>query len=196
MPHQRVLERHRGDPLAAGLDEVLVAVLDLDVPVGMDSDDVARLEPAVVRPAVAAVGRLVVGGGDRRAAHLELAHARPVPRHEPVRRGGAAPPTVIVRIDDRSQPPGFASSACRMPSQIVGTPAATVTCSVSNASRRLTASRCGPGNTCLAPTIVQLKGKHQALAWNIGTTGSTTSAVVRPTPGAIVSAWSAIARGE
>ena len=38
-------------------------------------------------------------------------------------RGGAAPPTVIVRSEDRSQRVGSASSACRIPTQIVGTPA-------------------------------------------------------------------------
>ena len=36
---------------------------------------------------------------------------------------------------ERSQPPGLASSAWRIPIQIVGTPAETVTCSDSNASR-------------------------------------------------------------
>ncbi len=82
MAHQRVLEGDRRDPLAARLDEVLRAVLDLDVPVGPDRDDVARPEPAVVRPAVGGVGRLVVGGRDRRAAHLELAHRLAVPRDE------------------------------------------------------------------------------------------------------------------
>ena len=60
-------------------------------------------------------------------------------------RGGAAPPTVIVRMDERSQPPGFASSACRMPFQIVGTPALTVTRSLSKASSSDAGSRCGPG---------------------------------------------------
>ena len=58
--HQRVLERDGRDPLAARLDEVLGAVLHLDVAVGMDRDDVAGLEPAVVRPAVGRVGRVVV----------------------------------------------------------------------------------------------------------------------------------------
>ena len=80
--HERVLERDRGDPLAARLDEVLRAVLDLDVAVRLDGDDVAGLEPAVVRPAVRAVRRVVVGGRDPDAAHLELAHRLAVPRHE------------------------------------------------------------------------------------------------------------------
>ena len=42
--------------------EVLRAVPDLDVPVRLDGHDVAGLEPAVVRPAVGALGRLVVRG--------------------------------------------------------------------------------------------------------------------------------------
>ena len=33
----------------------------------------------------------------------------------------------------------------------------------------------GPGNTSFAPTIIAANGKPQALAWNIGTTGSTAS---------------------
>ena len=180
MAHERVLERDRRDPLAARLDEVLRAVLHLDEAVGMDRDDVAGLEPAVVRPAVGALVRLEVRRGDRRAAHLELAHRLAVPRDEPVgtagadlderdrrapaargastprpstgrspgpgapeivptglisvipqpwtmcrpcrspnasiiARGGAAPPTVMNLIDERSQLPGFASSSLQDP---------------------------------------------------------------------------------
>ena len=89
VPHQRVLERDGRDPLAAGLDEVLRAVLDLDVAVRLDGDDVAGLEPAVVRPAIGALGRLVVRGRDPDAAHLELAHRLAVPRHETFRPAGA-----------------------------------------------------------------------------------------------------------
>src|SRR5262245_60193896 len=57
---QLALERDRRDPLAAGLDHVLRAVLDLDEAGRCDRDDVAGLEPAVVRPAVRLLGRLVV----------------------------------------------------------------------------------------------------------------------------------------
>src|SRR5262245_25794649 len=52
VPHERVLERDRRDPLAARLDEVLGAILHLDEAVGVDAHDVACPEPAVVRPAV------------------------------------------------------------------------------------------------------------------------------------------------
>ena len=83
-----------------------------------------------------------------------------------------------------------------MPIQIVGTPAVTVTRSCSKSSSRLTGSRCGPGSTCLAPIIVQVNGKHHALAWNIGTTGRHVSAVVMPSRPPAVSAWIAIARCE
>ena len=41
-------------------------------------------------------------------------------------------------------------------------------------------SRCGPGKTWSEPTSVHVNGKPQALAWNIGTTGSTTSASPMP----------------
>ncbi len=93
-----------------------------------------------------------------------------------IERGAAEPPTTIDLSRERSQPPGFASSACRMPSQIVGTPAVTVTRCSTKASSRLCGSRCGPGKTCFAPISVQANGKPHALAWNIGTTGRTTSA--------------------
>src|SRR5215208_5389167 len=80
--HDRVLERHRGDPLAAGLDDVLRAVLDLDVAPLLDRDDVARFEPAVVGPPVGLRVVLVVAGRDPGAAHLELAHRLAVPRDD------------------------------------------------------------------------------------------------------------------
>ena len=46
----------------------------------MDRDDVAGAEPAVVRPAVRLLRRVVVAGRDPGAAHLELAHRLAVPR--------------------------------------------------------------------------------------------------------------------
>src|SRR5207253_1817724 len=66
----------------AGLDHVLRAILDRDRAVAVDRDDVAGLEPAVVRPAVGRLGRVVVGARDPDAAHLELAHRLAVPGHE------------------------------------------------------------------------------------------------------------------
>ena len=75
--------------------------------------------------------------------------------------------------------PGFASSTSRMPSQIVGTPAANVTRSCSISSSRLGGSRYGPGNTSFAPTIAAMYGKPHALTWNIGTTGSSVSIAER-----------------
>ncbi len=71
------------------------------------------------------------------------------PNASSIARGGAAPPTVIDRIVERSQRSGAASSAWRMPIQIVGTPALSVTLSCSNASRRLSGSRWGPGKHLL-----------------------------------------------
>ena len=78
--HQRVLERDRRDPLAAGLDHVLRPVLDLDVAARVERDDVAGPEPAVVGPAVGLLGRVVVARRDPRAADLELAHRLAVAR--------------------------------------------------------------------------------------------------------------------
>ena len=105
------------------------------------------------RPAAAPLARRELGDG------AERRHLRHPPRvrdveavpllealdHRP-RRGRAAD-------DHRPQPrevpaAGFASRACRIPIQIVGTPAVTVTSSCTNASSRLGGSRCGPGKTC------------------------------------------------
>ncbi len=113
-----------------------------------------------------------------------------------IARGGAAPPTVIIRIVETSYAPGFASSVWRIPIQIVGTPAVTVTFSCWKSSSRLTGSRWGPGKTCLTPVIVQENGKHHAFAWNIGTTGRQTSSALNPRQPITVRAWIAIARCE
>src|SRR4029079_7348674 len=46
-------------------------------------------EPAVLGPTVGSLGSIVIGRGDRRAAHLELAHARTVPGDEALGSAGA-----------------------------------------------------------------------------------------------------------
>ena len=81
---------------------------------------------------------------------------------------------------DRSKAPGLASRYCSTPIQIVGTPPVMVTRSRWNRSTTLAGSRCGPGITIFAPTIVAPKGMPQALAWNIGTTGIIVSRSQRP----------------
>ena len=58
------------------------------------------------------------------------------------------------RMLDVSYTPGLASSVWRIPIQIVGTPAVTVTFCSWKSSSKLTGSRWGPGNTCLTPVIV------------------------------------------
>ncbi len=113
-----------------------------------------------------------------------------------IARGGAAPPTVIIRSAERSHFPGFASRAWRIPIQIVGTPAVTVTCCSASPSSSVSGSMCGPGKTCLTPVIVDENGKHHAFAWNIGTTGSETSPAWMPRHAFTVSACRAIARCE
>ena len=67
-----------------------------------------------------------------------------------------------------------------MPSQMVGTPPVRVTRSRCEQIDELAGSRCGPGSTILAPTIAAANGRPHALAWNIGTTGSTASASQMP----------------
>jgi hypothetical protein len=61
------------------------------------------------------------------------------------------------------------------PIQIVGTPAASVTFSPSISSAIAFGCRFGPGMTSDAPAITAAWQRPQALAWNIGTTGITTS---------------------
>ena len=64
----------------------------------MDRDDVAGLEPAVLGPALRLLGRVVVAGGDPRAAHLELAHRLAVPRQDvPV-------DVAVAQLDERQRP--------------------------------------------------------------------------------------------
>ncbi len=62
-----------------------------------------------------------------------------------------------------------------MPPHTVGTPAEIVTPSASNSATRPCGERSGPGYTSRAPAVVARKGYPHAAAWNIGTTGSTTS---------------------
>src|SRR6478752_575694 len=73
--HHGVLEVHRGDPLTAGLDQVLGAIDELDVGVALELGDVAGAQPTVLRELLARVRVLVIGAGDPRAADLELAAA-------------------------------------------------------------------------------------------------------------------------
>src|SRR5690606_31251521 len=70
-----VLQVDRGDPLAAGLDDVLGAVNQGQVAVGGDLADVAGAQPAVVELVGVDLGAVggVVGAGDPRAADLQLA---------------------------------------------------------------------------------------------------------------------------
>ena len=75
------------------------------------------------------------------------------PKASIIARGGAEPPTVIVRIA-REVPAvrGWRRAPAGSPSRSSARPALTVTCSSSKASSRLWGSRCGPGKTCFAPT--------------------------------------------
>src|SRR5262249_37743278 len=77
--HDRVLELDARDPLAAAFDHVLRAVLDLDVPLGVDGGDVAGPEPAVVER-LRASRVIVVFADDPRTANLDLPHRLAVPR--------------------------------------------------------------------------------------------------------------------
>src|SRR5690606_12262311 len=90
--------------------------------------------------------------------------------------GGQAEPPITVRrkVENRKS---LVSTWLIRPSQTVGTPAEKVTPSASNNSYSDLPSSAGPGNTSLAPDSGTEYGKPQAFTWNIGTTGSTTSAL-------------------
>ena len=78
------------------------------------------------------------------------------------------------------------SSSASTPIQIVGTPAASVTRSDSISSAIAGGVMCGPGNTSSAPAITAACARPQALAWNIGTTGRTTSRSQTPSVSASI----------
>src|SRR5919199_2264124 len=80
--HQGVLEGDGGDPLPRTLYEVLGSVLYLHVPVFVDGDYVAGLEPAVIRELLAVFLCVEVRSRDPRAPDLQLAHRLPVPWDE------------------------------------------------------------------------------------------------------------------
>src|SRR5690606_11908597 len=73
--HDGVLQVDRGEPLAAGFDDVLGAVHQGQVAVGGDLADVAGAQPPVVELVGVHLGAIggVVGAGDPRAADLQLA---------------------------------------------------------------------------------------------------------------------------
>jgi hypothetical protein len=92
--------------------------------------------------------------------------------------GAAEPPTTMRQLGTRSR---FCFSSCsRMPAQIVGTPAAQVTRSLSISSSSDPGSRCGPGMTSFEPAMIDAYGMPHALAWNIGTTGRIVSRWLMP----------------
>ena len=55
MRDHQILDLDRGDPFAAGLDDVLQAVRQLHITIGIDGRDVAGAEPAVVVDDLAAL---------------------------------------------------------------------------------------------------------------------------------------------
>jgi hypothetical protein len=95
-------------------------------------------------------------------------------------RGTAEPPHGMARRLDTSRP----SSSGSTPIQMVGTPAATVTRSVSMRLAMAGPERSGPGITSVAPAAGAACASPHAFAWNIGTTGSTTSLSRMPMPSA------------
>ena len=82
------------------------------------------------------------------------------------------------RSEDRSPP--SARMCASTPAQIVGTPPATVTCSSPMSRTSVAGCRSRSGMIRAAPDSKQAKARPHALAWNMGTTGSTRSRSDRP----------------
>ena len=78
---ERLLHLHRRDVLAAGHDEVLGAVDDGEVAVGVDHGEVAGAQPAAAQHLVGRLGRVEVADHHVVAAGADLADGLPVPRH-------------------------------------------------------------------------------------------------------------------
>ena len=90
-----------------------------------------------------------------------------------IERGQAAPP-ITTRCRSGSRPPS-ASRCANSASQTVGTAAVQVTWYRVSNSKIEAPSSLAPGITRLAPIIGAVSAIDQPLAWNIGTTGMTTS---------------------
>ena len=109
-------------------------------------------------------------GVDDVQAVASLEAPRSWPAARPSRRRSSS------RSRERSQPPGWASSVCSMPIQIVGTPAVERDLLARRRPRAGTRGRgAGPGRPASRRPASHVNGKPHAFAWNIGTTGSTTS---------------------
>jgi hypothetical protein len=78
MGQQRLLDLDRRDVFAAGDDDVLQPVAQLDVPIGVHHGEVARVKPAAAESPLRGVGIAVVPGHHVVSAHDDLAHARAV----------------------------------------------------------------------------------------------------------------------
>ena len=86
---EHVLDLERGDVLAAGDDDVLAAVLDLDVAVGLHHREVAGVEPAAAERLLGRRAVLEVALHRDIAAEHDLAHGLAVGRRPPWSPGRA-----------------------------------------------------------------------------------------------------------
>src|SRR5271157_4370832 len=78
MVGQRLLDFNGRDILAAGNDDVLHAVADFDVAVGVDDGEVAGVEPAALKCIRGGFGIVVIAQHDVIAAHEDFAHGQAV----------------------------------------------------------------------------------------------------------------------
>src|SRR5271156_4072669 len=77
--HQSIFEIDGANPFAAGFDEVLAAVKDLDVTLLIDRRDIAGAEPSVGCPAIGGFRRFKITRRDPRPANFQLSGRGAVP---------------------------------------------------------------------------------------------------------------------
>ena len=78
--HQRVFKIDGANPFAAGFDEVLAAVQNLNVALFVDRRDIAGAKPSVGCPAVSGFRRFKISRSDPWTANFELSGRDAVPR--------------------------------------------------------------------------------------------------------------------
>src|SRR5579859_5611000 len=113
MPHQKIFQIHRTDPLPARFHQILRPVNQPHIALFIHRRHVARSKPSVRRPPVRLIRRLVIFRRNPRPAYFQFARRRAVPRtlqafrHRLARREIRAPHHA--QFDKRSRPSLLAS---------------------------------------------------------------------------------------
>src|SRR5262249_9029670 len=79
MRRESVFQVNGADPFAAGFDQILGAIGNLNVSFRVDGGDVTRAQPAVRGPAICRLRRAEVAAGNPRPADMQLTHGLAIP---------------------------------------------------------------------------------------------------------------------